>query len=260
MPTASGILCATHTPQEEPDTVNITDFITELFCQVDDAITDAPRHSQAILSVSEVATIGIRYAVKGVSQRAFYPWLRDNYGGLFPQLPERTCRFRRRHTQQYGTGRFLAQPTLMGIADRYGIELRHPIRDGRRAGQIGRQGISNHRWISGGKLCAVVNKFGLICDWDYATANVHDQTFHPLLQQYDGQMIVLADWGFHRAAGDPANVMICRRWVVARTLGLLGRQRRLSKDYEELPESSATWVQIAMSRLMLRRLAKKPAF
>ena len=24
-------------------------------------------------------------------------------------------------------------------------------------------------------------------------------------------MIVLADWGFHRAAGDPANVMICRR-------------------------------------------------
>ena len=211
MPTASGILCATYTPQEEPDTVNITDFITELFCKVDDAIADAPRHSQAILSVSEVVTIGILYVVKGVSQRAFYPWLKDNYGGLFPQLPERTRLFRRLHTQQYWTGRFLAQPTLMGIADRYGIELRHPIRDGRRAGQIGRKGISNHRWIAGGKLCAVVNKFGLICDWDCATANVQGQTFHPLLQQYDGQMIVLADWGFHRAAGDPANVMICRR-------------------------------------------------
>ena len=125
MPTASGILCATYTPQEEPDTANITDFITELFCKVDDAIADAPRHSQAILSVSEVVTIGILYVVKGVSQRAFYPWLKDNYGGLFPQLPERTRLFRRLHTQQYWTGRFLAQPTLMGIADRYGIALRH---------------------------------------------------------------------------------------------------------------------------------------
>ena len=37
MPTASDILCATHTPQEEPDTVNIVNFITELFCKVDDA-------------------------------------------------------------------------------------------------------------------------------------------------------------------------------------------------------------------------------
>ena len=211
MPTASGILCATHTPQEEPDTVNITNFITKLFCKVDDAITDAPCHYQAILSVSELVTIGILYAVKGVSQRAFYPWLRDNYGPLFPQLPERTRLFRRLQTQQYWTGYFLAEPTLMGIADSYGVELRRPIREGRRAGQIGRKGISNHRWIVGGKLCAVLNKFGLVCDWDCATANVHDQTFQPLLRQYDGRMIVLADWGFHRAAGDPANVMICRR-------------------------------------------------
>ena len=154
-------VCST---QEEPDTVNITDFSAELFGKVDDAITDAPRHSQAILSVSEVVTIGILYAVKGVSQRAFYPWLRDNYGRRFPQLPERTRRFRRRQTQQYWTGRFLAAPTLMGIADRYGIALRHPIRDGRRAVPIGRKGISNQRCISGGKLCAVVNRFGLIGD------------------------------------------------------------------------------------------------
>ena len=79
------------------------------------------------------------------------------------------------------------------------------------AGQIGRQGISNHRWIVGGKLCAVVNQFGLICAWDCAGVNVHDHTFHPLLRRYDGRMVVLADRGFHRAAGDPANVMICRR-------------------------------------------------
>ena len=99
----------------------------------------------------------------------------------------------------------------MGIANSYGIELRHPIRDGRRAGQIGRKDISNHRWIVGGKFCAVVNRFGLICAWDCAGANVHDQTFHPLLRRYDGRMVVLAYWGFHRAAGAPANVMVGQR-------------------------------------------------
>ena len=57
----------------------------------------------------------------------------------------------------------------------------------------------------------VVNRFGLICDWDCAGANVHDQTFHPLLRRHDGRMVVLADWGFHRAAGALANAMICRR-------------------------------------------------
>ena len=85
---ASGIFCTTHTPQYEPDTVNITNFSAELFCKVDDAITDAPRHYQAILSVSEPVTIGILYTDKSVSQRAFNPWLRDNYGHLFLQLPE----------------------------------------------------------------------------------------------------------------------------------------------------------------------------
>ena len=48
-----------------------------------------------------------------------------------------------------------------------------------------------------------------------------------------------------------------RRWVVERTLAWLSRCRRLSKDYEELPESGETWVHIAMVQLMLKRL--KPA-
>ena len=179
------------------------------------AIPDTPRHSQTILSASEVVTIGILYAVKGLTAKdpaaRFLSWLRDNYGRLFPKLPERSRLFRRLHTQRYWTGRFLATPTLVGIADSYGVELRHPVRDGRCAGQIGHKGISNQRWIAGGKFCAVVNRFGLICVWDCAGANVHDQTFHPLLRRYDGRMVVLADWGFHRAAGDRANVMICRR-------------------------------------------------
>ena len=46
-----------------------------------------------------------------------------------------------------------------------------------------------------------------------------------------------------------------RRWVVERTLAWLGRCRRLSKDYEALPETTGSWVYIAMAHLMLRRLA-----
>jgi putative transposase len=47
-----------------------------------------------------------------------------------------------------------------------------------------------------------------------------------------------------------------RRWVVERTFAWLGRQRRLSKDYETLPETEEAWIYLAMSRLMTVRLAR----
>jgi putative transposase len=46
-----------------------------------------------------------------------------------------------------------------------------------------------------------------------------------------------------------------RRWVVERTFAWLGRYRRLSKDYEALPETEEAWIYLAMSNLMLARLA-----
>ena len=49
--------------------------------------------------------------------------------------------------------------------------------------------------------------------------------------------------------------VVPKRWVVERTFAWLGRNRRLSKDYELLPETSETWIYIAMTALLTRRLA-----
>jgi transposase len=47
-----------------------------------------------------------------------------------------------------------------------------------------------------------------------------------------------------------------RRWVVERTFAWLGRNRRLSKDYEALPASEEAWIYAASCRLLVRRLAR----
>src|SRR4051794_16815332 len=54
-----------------------------------------------------------------------------------------------------------------------------------------------------------------------------------------------------RLAGTKGFVLLPRRWVAERTLGWLGRWRRLAREYEELPEVSETMVKLAMIRLML---------
>jgi hypothetical protein len=56
------------------------------------------------------------------------------------------------------TSRFWAAPTVLGVADIYGIELIHPMREGRSPAQIDKKGMSNHRWIVGGKLCFILNQ------------------------------------------------------------------------------------------------------
>jgi putative transposase len=47
-----------------------------------------------------------------------------------------------------------------------------------------------------------------------------------------------------------------RRWVVERTFAWLSQNRRMSKDYERLCATGEAFVYAAMSRLMVRRLAR----
>ena len=51
-------------------------------------------------------------------------------------------------------------------------------------------------------------------------------------------------------------VVLPRRWVVGRTFSWIDQNRRMSKDYERLAATSEAFVYVAMSRLMVRRLAR----
>jgi hypothetical protein len=187
------------------------DFITALFYEVDEQLYAIPKHPEARLWPSEVVTLGLLHALEGVGNRPFYRWLTRDYRTLFPRLPERTRLFRLLKTHQDWTQVFLAAPTVLGVIDTYDIELIHPIREGRSPQQIGRKGLSKHRWIVGGKLCLLLNQYGLVVGWACGAANVADNTFQGLIRQVDGRMIVLSDTGFHTAEGDPANLKLCPR-------------------------------------------------
>jgi hypothetical protein len=138
--------------------------------------------------------LGLLHALKGGGNRAFYRWLTRDYQTLFPRLPERTRLFRLCVTHHAWTQVFLAAPTVLGGIDTYGIELIHPRRAGRSPQQIGRKGLSNPRWMVGGKLCLLLNQYGLVVAWACATANVADNTFQWVIRQFEEHMIVLNAW------------------------------------------------------------------
>ncbi len=50
--------------------------------------------------------------------------------------------------------------------------------------------------------------------------------------------------------------LLPKRWVVERTFSWLSNYRRLSKHYEYWDETGETMIHLAMTHLMLRRLAK----
>src|SRR3989454_7574828 len=122
-------------PGAEESMTTTIECITALFCQVDDHLVGLPKHPEAHLWPSAVVTLGLLHALKGVGNRAFSRGLTRDYRTLFPRLPERTRLFRLFRTHQDWTQVFLAAPTVLGVIDTYGIELIHPMREGRSSQQ-----------------------------------------------------------------------------------------------------------------------------
>ena len=157
--------------------------------------------------------------------------------------------------------------------------------------QGGPRGYDGHKKVSGRKRHVLVDTTGLLLKVVIHAADVHDRHGGKLVLEHAKADLprlahIWADqvtrerskpglrkskrlsWKSFIPGGDRSSVIclksmpkwiravIRRRWVVERTFAWLGRNRRLAKDFERLSETSEALVYAAMSRLMLRRLAR----
>src|SRR5215831_7751709 len=114
------------------------EFITALFYEVDEQLHTIPKHPEAHLWPSEVVHPGAPAYAQRRGQPALLLLVDARLSSIISHLPERTRLFRLFRTHQDWTRVFLAAPTVLGVIDTYGIELIHPIREGRSPQQIGR--------------------------------------------------------------------------------------------------------------------------
>jgi putative transposase len=132
--------------------------------------------------------------------------------------------------------------------------------------------------VSGRKRHIVVDTLGLLLAVAVHAASVQDRdgakpVLAKLLGRYPRLELIWADGGYAGQLVEWVRSMLGwtlaivkrtddlrgfrvlpKRWIVERTFAWLGRYRRLSKDYEELPASSEAMIHLAMTHLMLRRL------
>lgn len=146
----------------------------------------------------------------------------------------------------------------------------------------GKRGYDSGKKVNGRKRHIIVDTMGLLLMVLVTAASVQDKPGAKLLLTRLHQrlhlprlQLIWADGGYRgqpfvnwvkttfgwvwqvikRNADTKGFEVLPRRWVVERTFGWLNNYRRLSKDYEELPDTSETLIYIAMSQIMLRRLA-----
>lgn len=144
----------------------------------------------------------------------------------------------------------------------------------------GLRGYDAGKKVKGRKRHILVDTLGLVMAVVVHAANVQDRdgarmvlervkNRFPRLKKiwadggYAGQLVEwvagLGDWVLEIVKRTEASqfVVLPKRWIVERTFAWLGRYRRMSKDYEGLPENSEAMVHIAMINLMSKRLATR---
>src|SRR5918993_1989412 len=141
-------------------------------------------------------------------------------------------------------------------------------------------GYDAHKNVNGRKRHLLVDTLGLLLSVYVCPADVQDRDgvqgllagLKPLLPRlkkiwadgaYTGEK--LAGWCQEQGGWELEIVerdreardfeVLPKRWIVERTFSWLIRNRRLSKDYERLVQTSETLVKVAAIRLILRRLA-----
>jgi putative transposase len=147
----------------------------------------------------------------------------------------------------------------------------------------GLRGFDSGKKVKGRKRQVLVDTLGLVLVVMVQSAHVQDRDgarvlFERSLTRFPRLQLIWADGGYAgpklgdwlKAAGHwlleivrhaaPVHTFAVQphRWIVERTFGWFNRERRLSKDYERLPETSEAWIYVTMTRLMLRRLTRTP--
>ncbi|BAB74391.1 transposase [Trichormus variabilis NIES-23] len=142
-------------------------------------------------------------------------------------------------------------------------------------------GFDGGKKVKGRKRQTLVDSLGLLLKVVVSEANAGERllaayTLMELLEErpellekveviwvdsgYDGDKFALSVWLMIQAHVEVIRrtnqefQVLPKRWVVERTFGRLNQYRRLSKDYEHLPEMSEAAIYAVMTRIMLRRL------
>jgi putative transposase len=147
-------------------------------------------------------------------------------------------------------------------------------------GKRGLRGYDAGKKVNGRKRHVVVDTLGLIMAVVVHAASVQDRDgAKEVLARVKGRFprlqLIWADGGYagkliewvasfgrwtldivKRSDKTSGLVVLPKRWIVERTFAWLGRHRRLSKDYEELTDSSESMIYLAMIHLMSRRLRR----
>lgn len=203
------------------------EIITRLFCMVDDNLGAVKKRKNANLYASEIITIGILFCLKGVHYRSFYRWLKGDWQHLFPNLPSLGRLLRVLEKYEVLTDTMLVKPEAESIIDSYGIELIHPVREGRSPSQVGKKGKSNRRWIVGIKLCWLVRPSGQVIEWGWTSANEHDQKLRDVGLKWIEQTEILSDYGFRKRGEEVPKWHFCGhgerndRMIVERVFSLI---------------------------------------
>jgi transposase len=136
------------------------------------------------------------------------------------------------------------------------------------------KGIDGNKKVVGRKRHIVTDVLGLVLFCVVTAANVADigpgKDFVEVISDIGTVKKILVDRGYQGLSSpdtglriditskDPTIagfVPVFKRWVVERTFAWLSRQRRLAKDYERNSGNQEAMVYIAMTRIMLSRIA-----
>lgn len=144
--------------------------------------------------------------------------------------------------------------------------------------QGGERGYDAGKKIQGRKRHIVVDTMGLLIGVTVHPADIQDRdgaklVLEKVLNEYPSLELIWADGGYRGSLIDWVQEnweivveivkrnddmkgfqVLPRRWVVERTLAWIGRNRRLSKDYERFSVTEESWIFLGMILLMLNRL------